>query len=132
MTRAQSVANWSGIPSLSQLLLAALLRLAAMLVSGAVHSMRMPLSRLPRECHTDVTPDRLPAPRDSNQSEEQPAAAGSQTTIDTSHHESFPGKARSAASRQSRFKRPGGPALQAAALFQQQQKFPGCASLARE
>jgi hypothetical protein len=80
MTRTQSGANWSGIPSLSQLSLAALLRLTAMFVVGVAHSMRMLLSRLPRECHTDVTPDRLPATENGNQSKEtKPAAANSQS-----------------------------------------------------
>jgi hypothetical protein len=80
MTRTQSGANWSGIPSLSQLSLAALLRLTAMFVVGVAHSMRMLLSRLPRECHTDMTPDRLPATEDGNlQKEEHTAATTSQT-----------------------------------------------------
>jgi hypothetical protein len=61
--------------------MAALLRLAAMLVAGAVHSLRMLLTLLPRECHTDVERDRLPAMETGNhQKEDQPAAAGSRTT----------------------------------------------------
>jgi len=60
-------------------LLAALLRLAAMLVVGAVHAMRMPLTLLSRECHTDVERDRLPAPEDGKQTKEQPAEGLSQT-----------------------------------------------------
>jgi hypothetical protein len=75
MTRTQSGANWSGIPSLSQLLLAALLRLTAMFVQGVVSPLRMLLSRLPRECHTDVTPDRLPATESGNHTEEPDQAA---------------------------------------------------------
>ena len=56
--------------------MAALLRLAAMLVSSAVSSLRMLLTLLPRECHTDVERDRLPAMEDGNQSKEgKPAAA---------------------------------------------------------
>src|SRR5262245_52908670 len=79
MNRAQSGANWSGVPSLSHPWMAALLRLTAMLVSRAVRSSRMLLTCLPRECHTDVERDRLPAREDGNQQkEETAAAAGSQ------------------------------------------------------
>jgi hypothetical protein len=59
--------------------MAALLRLAAMLVSHAVHPLRMLLTLLPRECHTDVERDRLPAMEHGNRKEEEPAAATSQT-----------------------------------------------------
>jgi hypothetical protein len=79
MTRTQSGANWSGIPSLSQLLLAALLRLTAMFVANAVSTLQMLLSRLPRECHTDATPDRLPAAKDSNSEKAETAAPHSRT-----------------------------------------------------
>jgi hypothetical protein len=41
-------------------LLAALLRLAAMLVGNAANFLRMRLSRLSGECHTDATPQTLP------------------------------------------------------------------------
>jgi hypothetical protein len=57
--------------------MAALLRLAAMFVQGVVHPMQMLLSRLPRACHTDATPDRLPATENGNQSKEQEPAATS-------------------------------------------------------
>jgi hypothetical protein len=56
-----------------------LLRLAAMLVSHVVASTRMLLTRLPRECHTDVERDRLPAMELGNRKKEAPAAAHSQT-----------------------------------------------------
>jgi hypothetical protein len=58
--------------------MAALLRLAAMLVSHVVASTRMLLTRLPRECHTDVERDRLPAMELGNRKKEEPAAASSQ------------------------------------------------------
>ncbi|HEY7799620.1 MAG TPA: hypothetical protein VIA80_12695, partial [Hyphomonadaceae bacterium] len=70
MNRAQSVANWSGVPSLSHPWMAALLRLAAMLVSNAVRPLRMLLTLLPRECHTDVERDRLPARKSGNHQKE--------------------------------------------------------------
>jgi hypothetical protein len=80
MNRAQSVAHWSGIPSLSHLWMAALLRLAAMLVSNAACFLRMRPSRLPGECHADVTPQALPSATSGHHSREtQPAAASSQT-----------------------------------------------------
>ena len=75
MTRTQSGANWSDVPSLSHLWMAALLRLAAMVVSGAADPLRMLLTLLARECHTDGKRDRLPARKDGNQSQEAPAAA---------------------------------------------------------
>ena len=110
MTRAQPVAYWSRVPSLSQLLLAALLRLAAMLVSNAVRPMRMLLSLLPRECHTDVEPDRLPAMDNGNRNKEtEPAAAHSHLNCKTatSLRGSFSGKRRSRASREPRLERHG-------------------------
>jgi hypothetical protein len=61
--------------------MAALLRLAAMLVSSAVRPLRMLLTLLPRECHTDVERDRLPARQSGNhQKEETRAAAGSRAS----------------------------------------------------
>ena len=79
MTRAQSGANRSDAPSPSQLLLAALLRLAAMLVSGAACLLWMRPSRLAGECHADVTPAMLPSAGNGNhKKEETPAAANSQ------------------------------------------------------
>jgi hypothetical protein len=81
MNRAQSVAHWSGIPSLSHLWMAALLRLAAMLVSNAACFLRMRPSRLPGECHADVTPQALPSATSGHHSREtQPAAASSNTS----------------------------------------------------
>jgi hypothetical protein len=59
--------------------MAALLRLAAMLVSHVVHPLRMLFSLLSRECHTDVEPDRLPATEDGISEKVQPAATPSQT-----------------------------------------------------
>jgi hypothetical protein len=55
--------------------MAALLRLAAMLVSNAVHPLRMLLTLLPRACHTDVERDRLPAMEHGNHTKEETAAA---------------------------------------------------------
>jgi len=60
-------------------LLAALLRLAAMLVVGAASFLRMRLSRLPGECHADATPATLPPANSGNSKKAQPAAANSQT-----------------------------------------------------
>jgi hypothetical protein len=61
--------------------MAALLRLAAMLVSNAVRPLRMLLTLLSRECHTDVERDRLPARKNGNhQKEETRAAAGSRAS----------------------------------------------------
>ncbi|HEX5006014.1 MAG TPA: hypothetical protein VFV70_02810 [Hyphomonadaceae bacterium] len=98
--------------------MAALLRLAAMLVSNAVRPLRMLLTRLPRECHTDVMRDRLPAAENGKHHKETPAATTSQSLeglmvsrpqggrpsnqeagLTRSLTPSFPGKARSAASR---------------------------------
>ncbi|MBI1358811.1 MAG: hypothetical protein GC155_00840 [Alphaproteobacteria bacterium] len=61
MTSAHSTAHWPGNPAPTQLWQGALLRLIAMLASALATIVRMPLTRLPRECHTDVTPERLPA-----------------------------------------------------------------------
>jgi hypothetical protein len=61
MTRAHLRANWSGVPSFSQLLLAALLRAFAMLVLYAASIVGMRLSLLSGECHTEVEPETLPA-----------------------------------------------------------------------
>ena len=59
--------------------MAALLRLIAMFVVSAVRPLRMLLTLLPRECHTDVERDRLPAMEDGNCTKEtDPAAATSQ------------------------------------------------------
>ena len=128
MTRTQPAANWSDAPSLSQLLLAALLRLAAMFVEGAACLLWMRPSRLAGECHADVTPAMLPSASSGNQTRETETAVAhsSQTPealmvsseqssrrvypelVEGSNHEggltrslneSFPGKARSAASR---------------------------------
>ena len=60
MTPALPHAHWSGAPSPTHHWMGALLRAVAMLVSFAASILRMPPSRLPRECHTDVTPARLP------------------------------------------------------------------------
>jgi hypothetical protein len=80
MTRAQSVAHWSDVPSLSHLWMAALLRLAAMLVSNAASVLRMRPSRLPGECHADATPATLPPATRGNQiKDNKPAAATSPT-----------------------------------------------------
>ena len=71
MTRAHLHANWSGVPSLNQPWLVALLRAFAMLVLYAASIVRtclavadrrrrMRFSLLSGECHTDVEPDALP------------------------------------------------------------------------
>src|SRR5262245_47362820 len=80
MTRAQPRAHWSCTPSPSQLLLAALLRLAATFLSGtACLSWRRP-SRLAGECHADVTPAMLPSGSSGNhQKEIEPAATNSRS-----------------------------------------------------
>jgi hypothetical protein len=80
MTRTQSGAHWSGVPSLSQLLLAALLCLVAMLVSHAASLLRMRPSRLSGECHADATPQTLPAATSGHSGKAEPAEATSQTT----------------------------------------------------
>ena len=55
--------------------MAALLRLAAMLVSNAAFLLRMRPSRLPGECHADATPQTLPEATSSPHNKEQQAAA---------------------------------------------------------
>ena len=80
MTRAHLRANRIGPPSLSQPLLAALLRVFAMLLSFAANFFRMRPSRLSRECHVDVTPATLPQPESGNLMETEKPAASSQTT----------------------------------------------------
>ena len=81
MTRAHQGANWSGVPSLSHLWMAALLRLVAMLVSSAASFLRMRPSRLSGECHADATPQTLPrANSGTHNKETETAAANSQTT----------------------------------------------------
>jgi hypothetical protein len=79
MTRAHLRANWIGPPSLTELWLGALLRMVAMLVHYAASFFRMRLSRLPRECHVDVTPETLPEPESGILMETKEAAASSQT-----------------------------------------------------
>jgi hypothetical protein len=81
MTRAHRRTNRGGIPSLSQLLLAAMLCLLAELVQNVAVILRMKPSRLSGECHTDVTPPPLPEDR-GDQQETNPAAATSQTTTE--------------------------------------------------
>jgi hypothetical protein len=53
--------------------MAALLRLAAMLVAGAACLLWMRPSRLAGECHADVTPAMLPSGSSGNQTKEQSA-----------------------------------------------------------
>jgi hypothetical protein len=78
MTRAHLRANWSGVPSLTELWLGALLRAFAMLVSFAANLLRMRPSRLSRECHADVTPAMLPEPESGIIMETKEAAGRSQ------------------------------------------------------
>ena len=88
--------------------MAALLRLAAMLVFNAARPLRMLLTLLSHECHTDVERNQLPAMASDNLTEEEPEAAPNGQPISMAHtslNESFSGKARSAASRESRFER---------------------------
>src|SRR5690349_12881775 len=80
MTRAHRGANWSGVPSLSQLWLAALLRLVAMLVSNVAAHVRMIASVLSGKCHTDVDPAGPPAPKRDMIKETQPAETPSPFT----------------------------------------------------
>jgi hypothetical protein len=79
MTRAHLRANWIGPPSLSQPLLAALLRAFAMLVLCAASIVRMRFSLLPGECHTEVEPETLPEQETGNLMETEEAAASRQT-----------------------------------------------------
>src|SRR5689334_8678864 len=80
MTRAHQDAHWSDAPSLSQLWLAALLRLVAMLVSNVAATVGMIASVLSGECHTDVDPADLPQPKHDPTRETEAAAGNSQTT----------------------------------------------------
>ncbi len=66
MTHARSVANGSGVPSLSQPLLAVLLRLIGMCASSVASCLQMRLIRRRHashswECHARTTPEALPA-----------------------------------------------------------------------
>src|SRR5689334_21351688 len=79
MTRAHQDAHWSDAPSLSQLWLAALLRLLAMLVSNVAATVRMIASVLSGECHTDVDPADLPQPKHDPTRETNLAAPHSET-----------------------------------------------------
>src|SRR5690242_4205520 len=79
MTRAHRGANWSGVPSLSQLWLTALLRILAMLVSNVAATVQMLIRRRSGECHTEETPDRLPQQTHDPIREASPAAPNSQT-----------------------------------------------------
>src|SRR5690349_25018310 len=79
MTRAHRDAHWSDAPSLSQLWLAALLRLAAMLVSNVAAKVRMIASVLSGECHTDADPADLPEPKRDLIKEPELAATHSAT-----------------------------------------------------
>jgi hypothetical protein len=103
MTQARSRANWSGVPSLTGLWLEAMLRLIAMLWSNLALFAGMLLSRLSRECHTDVAPHRLP--RRDREPIQEPDPAGPTGLSSTSRllNRSSSGKARSAASRGSLF-----------------------------
>jgi hypothetical protein len=58
----------------------ALLRAFAMLVSFAASILRMRLSLLSGECHTDAEPETLPEQESANLMEIKEAAASSQTT----------------------------------------------------
>jgi hypothetical protein len=67
MTEARSAAHWSGVPRFSQLSLAALLRLIAMLLVHVAHLFRMNPSRRRGECHTSASPQALPGSRRDQQ-----------------------------------------------------------------
>src|SRR5689334_5702268 len=79
MTRAHQDAHWSGAPSLSQLWLAALLRLVAMLVSKVAATVRMIASVLSGECHAEVDPAGQPEPKRDPIEETNLAAPHSET-----------------------------------------------------
>jgi hypothetical protein len=75
MTGAHLRANWSGVPSLNQPWLVALLRAFAMLVLCAASTVRMRFSLFSGECHTDAEPEMLPEPASSPTSKETTEAA---------------------------------------------------------
>ena len=79
MTTAQPRANWIRTPSLTELWLEALLRAFAMLWSNLATIVGMRPSRLPRECHTDVTPASLPQQDRDTIRKTQSAATHSQS-----------------------------------------------------
>ena len=80
MTRAHRDANWSGVPSLSQLWLAALLRLVAMFVSNVAATLGMIGVLLSRDWHTKVEPTGLPQKTRDPTKENAIAAGSSRTT----------------------------------------------------
>ena len=83
MTQALADAHWIGPPSLSHRWMAGMLHLLAMVWSYLACLFGMRLSRLTRECHTDVTPQALPR-RDREPINEEPtsaAASSRRTTI---------------------------------------------------
>ena len=60
MTRHKHAHTGLVTPQLPQLLLTAVLRVIAMLVSSVASTLQMPRRRLAAECHSDVTPTVLP------------------------------------------------------------------------
>ena len=77
MTPAHPRANWSGVPSLTELWLEALLRAVAMLGSNVVSTLRMILRGLSGDWHTDVAPHDLPEAESDTHKETHLAAASS-------------------------------------------------------
>jgi hypothetical protein len=71
MTRARARTNWGGIPSLSQPLLAAALRLLAERVRHAASILWMACVRLSRDWHTDAAPAGLPGGKNGIAQKEQ-------------------------------------------------------------
>jgi hypothetical protein len=87
--------------------MAALLRLAAMLVSSTASFLRMHRSRLPGECHAAEASEMPPSAKaGSLKKENEPSAPTSQTALAINYprHESFPGKR--SASPECRFEKP--------------------------
>src|SRR5690348_2981578 len=80
MTQAQGHANRAGNPSLCHQWMASTLRVLAMLVSIVAALLKMRPSRVPGECHTDVTPAALPEAGSNTIEETNLADANSETT----------------------------------------------------
>ncbi len=71
-------------PSFPQLLLTAMLRLFAMLVSSVASTLQMTRRRLPAECHSDVTPADLP--RETIDTFKEPEAVPQDSTLTNVSH----------------------------------------------
>jgi hypothetical protein len=73
MTQAHVCANWSGVPSLTELWLEALLRMIAMFWVSLAATFQMDLSRRARACDTPPAPQALP--RRTRETSEETSAA---------------------------------------------------------